>query len=124
MAYTFTMEFVETRAFTRWLKEYLTDDEYRRLQAFLASSPEAGDLIPATGGLHKLRWSQQKRGKGKRGGVRVIYCLFPEDLQIYLMTLYDKEEANDLTPDQKRFLRNALDQEKRERKTARGRNRR
>jgi len=118
------MEFVETRAFTRWLKEYLTDDEYRRLQAFLASSPEAGDLIPATGGLRKLRWSQQKRGKGKRGGVRVIYCLFPEDLQIYLMTLYDKEEANDLTPDQKRFLRNALDQEKRERKTARGRNRR
>jgi mRNA-degrading endonuclease RelE of RelBE toxin-antitoxin system len=124
MAYTFTMEFVETRAFTKWLKEYLTDDEYRRLQAFLANSPEAGDLIPATGGLRKLRWSQQKRGKGKRGGVRVIYCLFPEDLQIYLMTLYDKEEANDLTPDQKRFLRNALDQEKRERKTARGRNRR
>ena len=118
------MEFVETRAFTKWLEEYLADDEYRRLQAFLVEAPQAGDLIPATGGLRKLRWGQRKRGKGKRGGVRIIYCHFPDDLQIYLMTIYDKDEADDLSPDQKRFLRNALDHESRERRAARGKTRR
>lgn len=118
------MEFVETRAFTRWLKSYLTEDEYRRLQTFLIAQPDAGDLISGSGGLRKVRWGQQRRGKGKRGGVRIIYCHFPEDLQIYLMTLYDKDEADDLTAEQRRFLKDTLLEEKVERAAVRSKKRR
>jgi len=67
------MEFFEAPAFTRYISSYLTDDEYREMQGRLASAPEAGDMIPGTGGFRKLRWADPKRGKGQRGGLRVIY---------------------------------------------------
>ncbi|MBI4864496.1 MAG: toxin [Candidatus Riflebacteria bacterium] len=118
------MEIVETRSFTKQLKAYLADEEYRKLQAFLTDDPEAGDVIAGTGGLRKVRWSDRQRGKGKRGGLRVIYCYFREDLQLYLMTLYDKDEADDLTVEQRRFLRAALTQEKLARKAARAKRKR
>jgi hypothetical protein len=67
------VEFIETPTFTALIAEYLRDDEYRALQSFLASEPEAGDVIPGTSGFRKLRWADRRRGKGKRGGLRVIY---------------------------------------------------
>ena len=57
--------------FTALIAEYLEDDECRALQSFLASEPEAGDVIPGTGGFRKLRWADRRRGKGKRGGLDV-----------------------------------------------------
>lgn len=75
------MEFVEAPTFTAHLAEYLVDDEYRALQAFLAADPEAGDVIPGTGGFRKLRWADPARGKGKRGGLRVIYYYLLSDAQ-------------------------------------------
>jgi hypothetical protein len=105
------MEFVETPAFTRNVSGYLTDDEYARLQRWLAENPDAGALMPGTGGFRKLRWAHPERGKGRRGGLRIIYCLFLADQQIWLMTLYDKNEASDLTPPQKKALRTALEGE-------------
>jgi hypothetical protein len=60
------MEFFEAPAFTRYVSSYLTDDEYREMQGRLANAPEAGDMIPGTGGFRKLRWADPKRGKGKR----------------------------------------------------------
>ncbi len=75
-------------------------------------NPEAGDVIQGTGGFRKLRWLDQRRGKGKRGGLRVIYYVFPEDEQIWLMTLYDKSEAGDLSPSQKKALKEAIEDEK------------
>lgn len=63
--------FVETRLFTRLVSEYLSDDEYRELQVVLARDPEAGAVISESGGIRKLRWGL--RGRGKRGGLRVIY---------------------------------------------------
>jgi putative transcriptional regulator len=63
--------FVESKLFTRLVGDYLTDDEYSRLQAALAEAPESGAVVPASGGVRKLRWAQP--GRGKRGGTRVIY---------------------------------------------------
>jgi hypothetical protein len=71
------MEFLEAPAFTRYVSGYLTGDEYRELQNRLAAAPEHGDVIPGTGGFRKLRWADPRRGKGRRGGLRVIYILFP-----------------------------------------------
>ena len=63
------MEFIEAPAFARYLSEYLSDDEYRRLQTLLTVDPERGDLMPGTGGFRKLRWADPKRGKGQRGWI-------------------------------------------------------
>jgi hypothetical protein len=117
------MEFFEAPAFTRYVSSYLTDNEYREMQGRLASAPEAGDMIPGTGGFRKLRWADPKRGKGQRGGLRVIYYYFPGERQIWLITLYGKNEASDLTPKEKRALKSAIEDELRVRQTVRLRKR-
>ena len=102
------MEFVEAPPFTRHLADYLNEEGYRELQARLAANPEAGDLIPGTGGFRKLRWADARRGKGRRGGLRVIYYYLPSDHQIWLMTVYDKNEASDLSEKQKKALKDSI----------------
>jgi mRNA-degrading endonuclease RelE of RelBE toxin-antitoxin system len=67
------LTFIETKLFSRLLQNYLSDDEYAALQNFLVDNPEAGDLIRGSGGVRKLRWGLV--GRGKRGGIRVIYYL-------------------------------------------------
>jgi hypothetical protein len=109
------MEFIEAPAFTRYVADYLGDEEYRELQSELARNPGAGDLMPGTGGFRKLRWGDPRRGKGRRGGLRIIYYYFLSDQQIWLMTLYGKNEAADLTPREKKALRNEIETELRER---------
>ena len=109
------MEFIETPVFTEVLQDYLSDDEYRELQLFLTLQPEVGEVMPGTGGFRKLRWADQRRGKGKRGGLRVIYYYLVADTVIWFFTLYDKEEAADLSPREKRLLKAAVEQETRER---------
>jgi hypothetical protein len=71
--------FFETQLFSRLLSSYLDDAEFRRLQAALMRDPERGDLMPGTGGFRKLRWRDARRGKGKRGGLRVIYYVLAAD---------------------------------------------
>ena len=105
------MEFIEAPLFTQHLHEFLTDDEYRWLQEQLAREPEAGDVMPGTGGFRKLRWVDTRRGKGKRGGLRVIYYHFPADSQIWFLTIYDKNKMKDLTPAEKRILKAAIQKE-------------
>jgi hypothetical protein len=112
------MEFIETPAFTRYFSSYLNDDEYRELQNRLAAGPELGDVMPGTGGFRKLRWADPRRGKGRRGGLRVIYYYFPGEQQIWLMTLYGKDEASDLTAKQRQALKNAIEIELRARQAA------
>jgi mRNA-degrading endonuclease RelE of RelBE toxin-antitoxin system len=106
------MEFIEAPAFTQHLARYLGDEQYRRLQDALANTPEMGDVIPGTGGFRKLRWPDIRRGKGHRGGLRVIYYWFDGQDQIWLMAVYDKNEAVDLTPEQRKTLKAAIDAEK------------
>lgn len=79
---------IETPIFTADVKELLQDDEYSALQEHLASHPQTGPVIQDTGGLRKARWSAQ--GKGKRGGVRVIYYHVSADSQIRMILIYKK----------------------------------
>ena len=115
---SYRMEFLETPAFTRYVSSYLSDDEYRELQNRLAGVPELGDVMPGTGGFRKLRWADPMRGKGRRGGLRVIYYYFPSEQKIWLMTLYDKDEASDLTAKEKQVLKTAIEAELRIRQAA------
>jgi mRNA-degrading endonuclease RelE of RelBE toxin-antitoxin system len=84
------MIFIETSLFTRLVPNYLSDDEYRAFQWYLLKHPEAGNLVPASGGLRKIRWGQ--KGMGKRGGVRVIYYWKQSSNEIWLITIYSKKE--------------------------------
>lgn len=84
------MVFVETTAFTRYVGHYLTDDEYLGLQMFLVERPDAGQIIRGTGGVRKLRWAAA--GKGKSGGVRIIYFWQVSKDKIWMLTIYSKSE--------------------------------
>lgn len=86
--------FIETRLFTRLLANYLSDDEYRELQATLSDAPESGSVIPGSGGVRKLRWSI--RGRGKRGGLRVIYYLRVGREEIWMLALYPKNVTDNI----------------------------
>lgn len=78
-------------------------------------APEAGDVIPGPGGFRKVRWADPRRGQGRRGGLRVTYYLFLQESLLWFVTLYGKDEAADLTARAKRFLKVAVDEEKRQR---------
>jgi len=103
--------FVELPAFSRHRAEYLSDEDFRRLQNDLLKNPAAGDVIQGTGGLRKLRKADPRRGKGRRGGLRVIYFWWEARRQIWLFTLYDKDEMADLSPDERKALRDMLKRE-------------
>lgn len=103
--------FVELPAFARYRADYLDDEGFRGLQVAMMKNPEAGDVIEGTGGLRKLRHGDPRRGKGKRGGLRVIYYWWDGGLQFWLFTLYDKDEMDDLSPDEKKALKSMLKME-------------
>jgi hypothetical protein len=103
--------FFETPLFTRLLPDYLDDESYRELQLALLANPSLGDVMPGTGGFRKVRWTDARRGKGKRGGLRIIYYYLTADHQIWFFTLYDKDEASDLTAEEKRLLKQAIQRE-------------
>lgn len=105
LAYTLRMKsvFVESTIFEKYRNEYLSDDEFRLFQAELMSNPKQGDVIQGTGGLRKIRVAS--KGKGKRGGSRVIYYFLDEKRRFYLLTIYGKNEMSDLTVDQKKQLK-------------------
>jgi len=103
--------FFETPLFSRLLPDYLTDDAYWGLQKILLESPELGDVMPGTGGFRKVRWQDSRRGKGKRGGLRVIYYYLTADHQIWFFTIFDKDEASDLTTEEKKLLKQAIQKE-------------
>jgi hypothetical protein len=100
--------FVELPAFARFRNDYLDDEGFRGLQTAMILNPEAGDVIEGTGGLRKLRHGDPRRGKGKRGGLRVIYYWWNGESQFWLFTLYDKDELKDLSPQEKKALKSML----------------
>ncbi|MGB3620703.1 toxin [Ketobacter sp. MCCC 1A13808] len=89
--------FVELPPFERYRTNYMDDAAFRQFQQELLANPQAGDVIKGTGGLRKVRFKDQRRGKGKRGGVRVIYYWWQGGRQFWLFTLYSKGEIVDLT---------------------------
>lgn len=100
------MIFIETHLFSKQISQYLTEDEYRELQIYLMEQPSAGAIIQGTGGLRKLRWTLGN--KGKRGGIRVIYYWQLAENQIYLMTLYAKNEMENLSSEEKKILKQMI----------------
>jgi hypothetical protein len=108
--------FVELPAFERNRSAYLTDEALRGLQNAMLKNPEAGDVITGTGGLRKVRHGDATRGKGKQGGLRIIYYWWGPKRQFWLFTLYDKDELDDLSPKEKAVLKTLLKQELEERK--------
>ena len=97
------MEFIETPVFTKLITELLPDDNYRLLQDGLAKNPQAGDLIPAGGGIRKLRFALP--GKGKRGGARLIYYWQTSKDKIYMLLAYAKAKKENLEPAQITILK-------------------
>lgn len=81
-------EFIESPVFERLIYDYLDDESYGAMQSALSHWPEAGDLVPRSGGCLKLRWHVP--GKGKRGGLRVVYYVKRHDGHIWLLTIYGK----------------------------------
>jgi len=109
MAYSFLMIIIETPIFTKQLLSNLSDEEYRLFQATLLQRPDAGKVIPGGGGLRKVRWGLE--GRGKSGGARVIYYWFTERGTILLLFMYPKNVQENLTQDQLKQLKKIVEEE-------------
>ena len=97
------MRFVETPIFTAEIRALLPDEQYRALQLALLLRPDQGALIPGAGGLRKLRWAGS--GRGKRGGLRLIYYWHAGEQAFYMLFVYPKNAQEDLSPAQVKVLR-------------------
>ncbi len=100
------MTIIETPIFTKKIVEYVSDEDYRSLQLTLIERPSAGSVIQGTGGLRKYRWAHE--GKGKSGGLRIIYFWDPKHEAIYMLLPFRKSEKKDLTSEQKKILKNVI----------------
>jgi mRNA-degrading endonuclease RelE of RelBE toxin-antitoxin system len=99
---------VETPLFQRQWPFYWSEDERAEFAVFMATKPEAGVLVPDSGGVRKVRWKRQ--GTGKSGGVRVIYFVKNQEEEIVLLTLYAKAKTDNLTGPVLKEIRRALEQ--------------
>ena len=90
------MTFVELPGFSKARQSYLTDEEFAELQAYLLGTPDAGDVVPGSGGCRKMRWATE--ASGKRGGYRVIYFLRLNNGEVVLVTLYAKSVQDNIAP--------------------------
>lgn len=106
--------FIETTGFTKAIADFLPDHAYAKVQQRLMVNPDEGDVMPGCGGLRKVRTADPKRGKGKRGGARVIYLHVPMARRFYLLDIYGKDEKDDLSADEKKQLRQLAEQLKTE----------
>jgi hypothetical protein len=102
-----TYTFVETRPFSRLVGDYLSDEAYASLQRALIVNPAAGVLIPGTGGVRKIRWATA--GRGKRGGVRVIYYAKLGEGVIWMLTIYGKNVKDNIPAHIVRKIREEID---------------
>ncbi len=102
------MLFIETPIFTEVVQEYLSDESYSELQQALILRPDAGNVIPGSGGLRKLRW--RTKHEGKRGGLRIIYYWYVSGETFYMVFLYKKNEQEDLTHSQIKVLRRLVEE--------------
>ena len=100
---------IETPLFQKQWPKYWSEDERGEFAAYLSTSPEAGDVVPGSGGIRKVRWS--RAGSGKSGGVRVIYFVKNTEGEIVLLTLYAKSKTDNLTGAQLKEIRRVLEED-------------
>lgn len=110
--------FIESTEFTKWVASDLPDETYAELQEELMDNPEKGAVMPGCGGLRKVRVADPKRGKGKRGGARVIYLYVPEAKWFFMLDIYGKDEKDDLSAGEKKSLLKLTNELKRQAKAA------
>ena len=110
--------FIESTEFTKWVSSDLPDETYAELQQELMDNPEKGAVMPGCGGLRKVRAADPKRGKGKRGGARVIYLYVPEAKWFFMLDIYGKDEKDDLSAGEKKSLLKLTNELKRQAKAA------
>lgn len=103
-------EFIEAPFFTRTLDRYLDDDGYHELQRHLTEHPESGNVVPGSGGVRKLRWAAE--GRGKRGGLRVIYYLRLAHGQIWMLAIYGKNVTENIPAHLLKSMKEAIDDAK------------
>ncbi len=104
------VEFIEAPFFTKALDRYLDDNEYRELQNHLIKHPESGKVVPGSGGVRKIRWAAE--GRGKRGGLRVIYYLRLARGHIWMLTIYGKNVSENIPAHVLKSMKEAIDDEK------------
>ena len=102
--------FKELSLFAARRADYLSDEQYRQFQNHLMRNPRAGATIAGTGGLRKIRIADPRRGKGKRGGLRTIYYYEQDNSVFWLFMIYDKDEMEDLTKEEKAELKILLEE--------------
>jgi len=107
MPYSKVVVFVEAPLFSKMVYDYLSEDDFATLQWTLILRPDAGDAIPGSGGLRKLRWSGS--GRGKRGGSRIIYYRQTAKGEIWLLTIYAKNEAENIPVQILRKIKEAME---------------
>ncbi len=98
---------VETALFQRQWPLYWTEEERGAFAAFIAERPTAGDVVPESGGIRKIRWG--RAGSGKSGGVRVIYFTYSAKSEIVLLTLYAKAKTDNITGQKLKEIRRAIE---------------
>ena len=86
--------FIESSVFERHLPVYLDDDEYSELQQFMLQNPEAGQIVPGSNGVRKLRW--MRPGMGKRGGLRIVYFIRYQPAEFWMLTIYAKAKRSNV----------------------------
>ena len=100
-----TRTFIETPTFSKAISSLANDDLLKEIQSVILENPEEGDIVQGTSGIRKMRMKDPSRGKGKRGGLRVLYLDLADQSLVYLLYVYGKDEAEDLTPSEKKAFK-------------------
>jgi hypothetical protein len=106
MPYNIDIEFIEAPLFSKLVYNYLNENEYAALQWTLVARPIAGDVIPGSGGLRKIRWTA--RDRDKRGGTRIIYYYLQKNKEIWLIAIYAKNEVENIPVKTLKLIKEAL----------------
>ena len=104
------MIFIEARVFTKLLPRYLSDDDYHGLQSYLINKPDGGVLVRGAGGVRKVRWSAE--GRGKSGGIHILYYWHKSDSEIWMLTSYSKSEKASISSEDLKLMSEAIGREK------------
>ncbi len=100
-------EFIESALFSKYVGDYLADDEYAALQGYLCEHPDAGDVVRGSGGVRKLRWARP--GAGKSGGVRVCYYVRTREGRMLMLTIYAKSAQDSIPGSLLKAIKEALE---------------